>query len=373
MSHYADDFLGGDHDFRFGVQYSYGLADTISKAASGGDFYYHYVYDVYDYYTYEYVPTDYYYKYTFTPFHYGAKQTTISAFVQDSWRVTDRLTLNLGVRYDQHEGRIPDYPRLDANQNETGQTIPGRDDVIDWQLISPRLGFAWTATEDARTVLRGSVGLYYDGNVSGNWNYPAPETPPLQTFLCDGPPPAPCDYLYTEDLLADVGVDPDLNAPKAMQYALAVERQFSDTIAMGLQLVYKETEDLIGWEILGDGIYEEVPFTDSFTGREYTLLNLCDEGCRAATIRKGNRPGAGSLAPNENYHQEYQAAIADLRAPPARRLEPHGLVHLVAVRGAAASAGLQSPGQPVLRQRSTAPIRTSGSTPISCCRTTAST
>jgi outer membrane receptor protein involved in Fe transport len=312
MSHYAADFLGGDHDFRFGVQYSYGAADTVGKAASGGDYYYHYAYT----YTYEYYGNtytnvyDYFYKYTFTPFHYGAKQRSTSAFVNDSWRVSDRLTLNLGVRYDVHDGWIPGYERLDANGNGTGVSIPGRDDVIDWKVFSPRLGFAWVATADQKTVLRGSVGVYYDGNVSGNWDYPPPAAPPTQLFACAGPPPTSCDpEPVFESFPPQVGVDPNLDPPRAVQWALGLERELTPTTALGLQLVYKESDDLVGWEILGDGIYQPVEFVDSETGRVYTLLDICDDGCRAPTIRKGNRPGAGSLAPNEEYSQEYRAAI----------------------------------------------------------------
>ncbi len=303
LSHFAQDFLHGDHDFRFGVQYSYGSADTITFPAGNG---YYYAYD-YDYYGTIY---PYYYLYTWTPFHYGNKQRSTSAFADDSWRVNERLTLNVGLRYDIHEGWIPDYPRLDENKSETGETIPGRDDVIDWKVLSPRFGFAYVLGADERTVLRGSAGIYFDGNVGGNWNYPPPQTPPLFTFLCDGPPPTTCDFSepYDVDIIADVGVDPGLDPPRAEQYALGAERQIGDSMAAGVQLVYKETRDLIGWEILGDGIYDIVDFTDPVTGEVIQLVSFCDEGC-APTIRKGNRPGAGSLAPDEEYHQDYRAAI----------------------------------------------------------------
>ncbi|HVR98182.1 MAG TPA: TonB-dependent receptor [Thermoanaerobaculia bacterium] len=303
LSHYASDFLHGDHDFRFGVGYNYGAAETLTKPGSGGGFYYHYTYE------YEGTPYEYYYLYTFTPFLYGAKQESMSAFVNDSWRITDRLTLNLGVRYDRHNGRIPSYERLDENANGTGEMLPGVDDVIDWSLISPRLGFAWVATGDQKTVVRGSFGIYHDGSVSGNWSYPPPGIPPIQTFLCDGPATS-CDDLYTETVFPTaLNVDPGLDPPRSEQYSLGVERQIGSTMAVGATVLYKETKDLIGWEILDDGVYQEVPYTDPFTGRVYTLLDLCpaEEGCRPATIRKGNRPGAGSLAPDEDYHQKYSA------------------------------------------------------------------
>jgi hypothetical protein len=110
------------------------------------------------------------------------------------------------------------------------------------------------------------------------------------------------------DLLTDVGVDPNLDPPRAVQYSLGAERQLGDVMTAGIQLVYKETKDLIGWEILGDGIYDIVPFVDPVTGEVLQLVSFCDEGC-APTIRKGNRPGAGSLAPDDEYHQDYRAAV----------------------------------------------------------------
>lgn len=309
LSHYAEELLGGDHDFRFGIGYSRGSADTLSRAGSGGGFYYHYTYE-YDYYgtIYEY---EYYYVYTFRPFFYGAEQERASAFVNDNWQVTDRLTLNLGVRFDQHDGSIPSYEVLDFSARGTGEFLPGLDNVIDWGLISPRLGFAYQATQDAKTVVHGSFGVYYDGNVSGNWNYPPPGIPPIQVFFCD-PTYTTCDDLYYEVVFpTPLNVDPNLDPPRSLQYALGADRQIGKDLRLGAILVYKESDDLVGWEVLDDGIYLPTPYTNPFTGETYTLLDLCppEDGCRPATIRKGNRPGAGSLAPNEDYHQDYRAFI----------------------------------------------------------------
>lgn len=300
LSYFADDFLGGGHDFRFGVQYSRGSAETDIFAGFDGGYYYRYEY---------YAGYPYYYRYTFTPFRYGAEQETWAAFVDDSWRVGDRLTLNLGVRYDVHSGWFPDYPRLDEDGSPTGETIPGIDDVVDWRHVSPRFGFAWVATADQKTVLRGSVGVYRDGNVSGNWDYPPPAVPPTQLFVLDT---ETGEYvLVFEETIADFAIDPDLEAPRTLQYALGVERQLGDAWAAGIQLLYKDTDELVGWEILGDGVYTPVEFVDPVTGRTFTLVEFDSEG--APTRRKGNRPGDGSLAPpGAEYEQEYRAAIVSL-------------------------------------------------------------
>ncbi|MEO8027964.1 MAG: carboxypeptidase regulatory-like domain-containing protein [Bryobacteraceae bacterium] len=65
----------------------------------------------------------------------------VGLFAQDEWKVTDRLTVNLGARYD--------LQFLDTISTDTNN-------------ISPRAGFAWTPFADRRTVIRGGFGLYYD-------------------------------------------------------------------------------------------------------------------------------------------------------------------------------------------------------------------
>ena len=50
---------------------------------------------------------------------YNVPMDQYSLYAQDDWRVTDRLTLNLGVRYDWSRTSIRSYPVLDAQGNET--------------------------------------------------------------------------------------------------------------------------------------------------------------------------------------------------------------------------------------------------------------
>jgi hypothetical protein len=109
----------------------------------------------------------------------NVKGTKWGLFLQDDWRVSQRLTLNLGVRWDPY---IPFYDRqgrvicFQPNSGKKSIRYPnaplgflyGGDpgcptagvNASAWN-IEPRLGFAYRLTQDGKTSLRGGAGIYY--------------------------------------------------------------------------------------------------------------------------------------------------------------------------------------------------------------------
>jgi outer membrane receptor protein involved in Fe transport len=298
VSHFTDEFLKGDHDFKFGVRYGDGFNDT--KTSLTGVYYYRYVYE-YDYYGTIY-PYEYFYRVDYRPYYYGSDQTALSAFVDDSWRINDRTTITLGLRFDRHDADYPAYPRLDPGGVPTGEIIPAVT-ALKWNNWSPRLGFAYNAGADFKTVIRGSFGIYYDGNVSGNWDSPPPDHSPW-IYSYSTSPTGPWEPFFAWSP-GEALIDPNLDAPQTTQFALGFERQFKENYSYGLSLVYKDTKDLIGFEHLGDGVYEEVPWVDPLTGQEFTLWSEIEPG----TVRKGNRPGVTAGGTFDEYNQEYWGVI----------------------------------------------------------------
>jgi outer membrane receptor protein involved in Fe transport len=275
VTKYAESFLGAQHDFKFGVQYSYGLADTNIRLSEVGSYIYHYAGAYYDY----------LYRVEQQPYTYGGTSTNLGFFLDDSVTVGDRLTLNLGVRYDRSRGTIPPSERLSVPGFEpTGESVPGAEGLINWNTVSPRGGFALQMDREGRSVLRGSLGLFYDKNVMGNWDGQVSERPPFDYYAFNPDTGEFDTFAFQYEFAKDV-FNYDLDPPKMVQYSLGYERELGNDLSAGVEYVYKDVEGFIGWDILG-GSYEPVPFTDPFTGNQLTLLNQLEE----PTVQKGNGP-----------------------------------------------------------------------------------
>ena len=115
-----------------------------------------------------------------------------AGFVQDDWKVTSRLTINLGLRYelatpwvDKFDAINTVYPNPSTRSGKfpnapVGMLFPG--DLprglydTDKNNFAPRVGFAWDVFGDGKTAVRGAFGIFYD---TINTDSIAQENPPF--------------------------------------------------------------------------------------------------------------------------------------------------------------------------------------------------
>lgn len=152
-----------------------------------------------------------------------------AAYVGDAWRLNDRLTVNLGMRYEffgvQHNTDASldanfyygpctqfatDDPRCKAEGLRNGEVMRAPDSSVgglwepDYNNFAPRLGFAYDLTGDGRTSLRGGYGIGYERNF-GNVTYNVLFNPPNYAVVT----------LTPADIGGPLKVTPDNSGPFA--------------------------------------------------------------------------------------------------------------------------------------------------------------
>jgi outer membrane receptor protein involved in Fe transport len=109
-----------------------------------------------------------------------------AAYFQDDWRVNNKLTLNMGLRWDLITGyqidqsKNPNYVKMtEAGRQGLTAGIKGLENIglepkDDYDNFQPRLGFAFDLRGDGRDVIRGGWGIYHDmGYTNANVLFPA--------------------------------------------------------------------------------------------------------------------------------------------------------------------------------------------------------
>jgi hypothetical protein len=208
---------------------------------------------------------------------YALQQIYMAPFVQDDWRVTEKLTMNLGVRWDYESPFTERHNRMDAGFCTTcvnplqstiggatlnGGTLNGGETFVsasnrfeyprDLNNFQPRLGAAYQASPT--TVFRGGFGIIYFNTLetpsnggftaATNESYSAGVSTPV--YGLNNPFPSGVNLPTGSSLggLTQVGqnitfVDPHHVQPKSAQYSASVQQQFPGNIA--LQIAYVGT------------------------------------------------------------------------------------------------------------------------------------
>ncbi|MEW6320510.1 MAG: carboxypeptidase regulatory-like domain-containing protein [Acidobacteriota bacterium] len=168
-----------------------------------------------------------------------------SAYAQDDWQVSDRLTLNLGLRYELDTPLTEADGLLSNLVPGVGNFVVGSAELprlhrLDANNLAPRVSGSLRLDDTGRTVLRGAFGVYYDNGVFQDRFATARTNAPFAiTAIDNDPAPFPMDgtpattftrLLGSGRATSAASIDTDYHTPLAVQYNVGFERELVSSL-----------------------------------------------------------------------------------------------------------------------------------------------
>jgi FlaG/FlaF family flagellin (archaellin) len=274
----------GDHDIKLGFQYQYSSNDSVAQDNLNGTFTFgrnDLPFDPAN-------PRTYPDRFTIRvpgALHNYTIAHFVAGFAQDKWKLSNRLTLSMGLRYDLE---IMPVREVDNPNFSDPSQYP-----VDKNNVAPRIGFSWDPTGAGRMVLRGGYGLFYDkthfeliGGIftagvfadSFTVTYPASNADPgprsgqfpTDPFLVNGP-------TVNRDLLNQlypagsrqknrgtvVWDNPNRRVPYSHEFTIGVQRQLTSNLAVTADYVRGMSRDLLMTKDLNPGLRDTTAVTST--------------------------------------------------------------------------------------------------------------
>ena len=169
----------------------------------------------------------------------------LGLFVQDSWRMSPRFTVNYGVRYDIEF--TPTFTPANATNAAAEKALGVLEGIpVFHKGIQPRIGVAWDPWGDGKTVVRGGFGITFDRYQSGITGFGATNPPFVFTPTLQ--------YGYLKDITpggggllspsAISGVQKNSDFPTIYSYSIGVQRNLGAGTVVDVAYVGNQSRHL---------------------------------------------------------------------------------------------------------------------------------
>jgi len=304
---FIDDFLGGSHEIKFGFQAARFLSDK--------------------------------YRYSYGPrlgFRYGESYNirtvnypltnkhnvdNLAFYVQDTYVLFNRLTLNLGLRLEMYEAYLPEQGNPESEYPYTylaeiwDQTTPGAlnyfternfdavRDIVSFTNLSPRLGLIYDVFGDGKTALKFSYSRYYWQISNALADFVNPNTLAYAYFRWDDKnndmmwqegEEASKPYSYSITLANEI--NPNLKNTYTDEINFGIEREILKDFSLGASFIWRKDGNLI------ESIDTSIPYSE---WNERTFLDLGEDGI------EGTSDDGTFIAYEPNYRPDYESYVTN--------------------------------------------------------------
>jgi len=241
LTHYAEDFIKGSHDFKFGVEVEHSSARNHFGYTGAN----HIVYR--DYQGMNYVG------YQYEGYDTKTGYTRLEGFVQDSWQVTPRLNINAGLRLSQNWGTVKDTDGA----------------VYMTTRLAPRFGFVFDLFGDKKTILKAHYGQFTEAMLTAYHDRLNPSSAyhDLVSYYWNGAQWLEFDRLIHEQLYK---FDPKIKHPYVNQITVGLERELFKDASFSISYIYRDWKNIISYYDLKSD-YSKISVFVPELGRTYEI------------------------------------------------------------------------------------------------------
>ncbi len=245
LTYVPSSFLGGNHEFKLGYQLS--MRDITGNSLVRPNGNYALMFDVVNGVPHQ--PSQ--FETANAPVEPDNWDNVYSAYFADQWRLGQRLTFNLGVRYDYQHSYVPEQTRP-AGPFAAAATFP-RVEVGRWGHFGPRAAVAWDVTGRGRTVLKASYGWFNsEAAISADYNQYTIFTTDYRWHDLNGDgkyQPGEvnldtngADFISTTSA-ANARINPDLRLSHVQEMSASLEHELAPNLAVRGLFVQKRVGD----------------------------------------------------------------------------------------------------------------------------------
>src|SRR5579864_6112120 len=274
-SYFKGGFLGGTHNFKAGYEFDYSSKEDITHINGDIDVFLN----------------------NNVPLQVQAFNTPVDArsafregavFLQDTWTLSRRFTLTLGVRYENFATWLPKQssppPATFASLFPT-RSFPRSPNAIDWNTFVPRVGVSWDPRGDSKSVVHVGYNRFTLSEGTRLAEALNPNSPSGQTFKWIAPAgdtnPQLSEYFTPANFIGSFGgivtrVDPNLQRPYDDQVNAGYERQILGDLRVGVSYYYRSTKQQISRTNAAAprSAYSAITKTNPLTSQPITIYNL---------------------------------------------------------------------------------------------------